>query len=422
MAEIGHEVLAVDVDEQMIAKVSQGEVPFLEAGLEPLLRRQLASGRLRLTTSYEEAAAFGSTHFLCVGTPEGKNGSADLSYVDSAIAALVPRLTTPALIIGKSTVPVGTARRLLERVQALAPAGPGVSVAWNPEFLREGLAVRDTLAPDRLVFGVACEEAPARLREVYGKLLADGVPGLFMDLETAELVKLSANAFLATRISFLNALAEVCEATGADVTKLAGALSYDERIGRRYLRPGLGFGGSCLPKDIRSFRHMATNLPAPSIAALLAEVDAINLSRRARVVDLARHAAGGSLAGSRITVLGVAFKPDCDDIRDSPSIDVCERLLREGAQVTAHDPVASANAANVSPGLLFAQSVPEAARDADLILHLTEWAEYQAIDPAALAPVVARRQIIDARCVLDASRWQEAGWSVMVLGRPPQPR
>jgi UDPglucose 6-dehydrogenase len=293
-----------------------------------------------------------------------------------------------------------------------------VELAWNPEFLREGFAVQDSLNPDRLVFGVTSDWAADLLRQVYAQALAAGVPGLVMDLQTAELVKMSANAFLATKISFINAMAQVCEATGADVIRLAEALAHDERIGRRFLSPGLGFGGGCLPKDIRSFQASATRLGVPLVADLLRTVDSVNLDRRTRVTELAREVVGGSLAGQRIAVLGVAFKPDSDDIRDSPSLDVCGRLTSEGAIVSVHDPVAMPNAARSHPGLRCGQSVSEAAEAADLVLHLTEWSDYRAIDPVALGGVVARRAIIDARCALDPGLWRGAGWDFRVLGRP----
>jgi UDPglucose 6-dehydrogenase len=304
-------------------------------------------------------------------------------------------------------------------MRALAPAGDGVDLAWNPEFLREGFAVQDSLAPDRIVLGVTSDGAAAVLREVYRAPLEAGSPLLVMDLETAELVKVAANAFLATKISFINAMAEVCEQAGADVIPLAEALGYDARIGRRFLSPGLGYGGGCLPKDIRGFRATAADLGVSSLESLLTTVDEINLGRRERVVGLARSAAaGGSLAGCRVAVLGVAFKPDSDDVRDSPSLAVCDRLVAEGAVVSVHDPVAMPSAARKRPGLRYAPSVFEAAEAADLVLHLTEWSDYRAIDPAALARVVSRRVIIDARCCLDAALWREAGWTVHVLGRP----
>ena len=416
LADLGHEVLAIDVDATKIAKAGRGEVPFFEPGLEPLLRKNLDAGRLRFTMSFAEVGAFGDLHFLCVGTPEGEGGQADLSSVYGAAEALAPHLASPCLVVGKSTVPVGTARQVMTRMRAIAPASAGVDVAWNPEFLREGFAVQDSLAPDRIVLGVACDRAEARLREVYRAPLAAGTPLLVMDLETAELVKVAANAFLATKISFINAMAEICEESGADVIPLAEALGYDARIGRRFLSPGLGYGGGCLPKDIRGFRATAADLGVNSLVSLLTTVDEINVGRRDRVVALAREAAGGSLAGRRVAVLGVAFKPNSDDVRDSPSLAICDRLAAEGAIVSVHDPVAMPSAAAKNPDLRYAPSVFEAAEGADLLLHLTEWSDYRAIDPAALAGVVARRVIIDARCCLDAALWREAGWTVHVLG------
>jgi UDPglucose 6-dehydrogenase len=418
LADLGHEVLAIDVDEDKIAKAANGEAPFFEPGLEPLLRKNLDAGRLRFTTSSAEVAAFGEVHFLCVGTPQGSDGGADLSFVHAAAGSLAPHLRAPCLIVGKSTVPVGTARQVLSRVRAIAPAGRRVDLAWNPEFLREGHAVQDSLTPDRIVLGVTSDRAEALLREVYATPLEGGVPLLVMDLETAELVKVAANAFLATKISFINAMAEMCEASGADVMPLAEALGYDARIGRRFLSPGLGFGGGCLPKDVRAFRATASALGVGSVVSLLSSVDAINQGRRDQVVTLARQAAGGALDGTRVAVLGVAFKPNSDDVRDSPSLAVCDRLRAEGAIVSVHDPVAMPNAAKRRPDLVYARSVFEAAQGADLVLHLTEWSDYQAIDPAALGRVVARRVIIDARCCLDAGLWHDAGWTVRVLGRP----
>jgi UDPglucose 6-dehydrogenase len=418
LADLGHQVLAIDIDADKIAKAANGEVPFFEPGLEPLLRKNLDAGRLRFTTSFAEVGAFGEVHFLCVGTPQGSGGEADLSFVHAAAGALAPQLTGDCLIVGKSTVPVGTARQVLSQVRAIAPAGRRVDLAWNPEFLREGHAVQDSLTPDRIVLGVTSDWAETLLREVYATPLEGGVPLLVMDLETAELVKVAANAFLATKISFINAMAEMCEASGADVMPLAEALGYDARIGRRFLSPGLGFGGGCLPKDVRAFRESASALGVGSVVSLLSSVDAINQGRRDQVVTLALQAAGGTLDGTRVAVLGVAFKPNSDDVRDSPSLAVCDRLRAEGAIVSVHDPVAMPNAAKRRPDLVYARSVFEAAQGAELVLHLTEWSDYQAIDPAALGRVVARRVIIDARCCLDAELWHDTGWTVRVLGRP----
>jgi UDPglucose 6-dehydrogenase len=418
MAALGHQVLAVDVDTDKISKAARGEAPFFEPGLEPLLRKNLESGRLRFTDSFAEIGEFGDVHFLCVGTPQAAGGNADLSYLHAATGALAPYLTREALLVGKSTVPVGTARQLLAEVRAAAPAGDLVDLAWNPEFLREGFAVQDSLTPDRIVLGVTSERADQTLREVYATPLASGIPSLTMDLETAELVKVAANAFLATKISFINVMAEMCEATGADVIPLADAIGLDERIGRKFLSPGLGFGGGCLPKDIRAFRSTAADKSVDSLVDLLTTVDTINLDRRNRVVALARQAVGGDLSGKRIAVLGIAFKPNSDDIRDSPSLAISGRIADEGAIVTVHDPVAMPNAARVRPDLRYADSVHEAAADADLVLHLTEWTDYRSIDPASFAEIVAAPILIDARCTLDADLWRSADWTVHVPGRP----
>jgi UDPglucose 6-dehydrogenase len=418
LAEFGHEVLAVDTDAGKMAQAAAGSVPFFERGLQELLRKQLDAGRLRFTTSHEEAARFGDIHFLCLGTPQAADGSADLSQLHAAAEALAPHLTRPCLIAGKSTVPVGTARALAAQIAGRAPAGPAAEVVWNPEFLREGTAVQDSLRPDRIVVGSGSEAATERLKQVYAVPLAQGVPWLVMDLETAELVKMSANAFLATRLSFINALAEVCEAAGGDVVALTGALARDERIGSKFLTAGLGYGGGCLPKDVRAFESVASNLGISSLATLLSEVDTINLHCRTRTVELARQLAGGSLAGRKIGALGVAFKPGSDDVRSSASLDVCGRLAAEGALVTVHDPVATASAARVRPDLRYAESAVAAAADADLIVHLTDWEEYRLIDPELLGTVVAQRRVIDTRAALDEERWRSTGWSFHALGRP----
>ncbi|MGH3265985.1 MAG: UDP-glucose dehydrogenase family protein, partial [Trebonia sp.] len=356
---------------------------------------------------------------LGVGTPQKKGDyGADLRHVHAVIDTLVPRLRRSAVIVGKSTVPVGTSREIIARVRAAAPAGDLVDYAFNPEFLREGYAVQDSLTPDRIVFGVTSDAADKLMRAVYATPLASGIPGLTMDLETAELVKVAANSFLATKISFINVMAEMCEASGADVIKLADAIGIDERIGRKFLSPGLGFGGGCLPKDIRAFRAAAQDRGVDSLVSLLTTVDTINLGRRDRVIALARDAAGGDLSGKQIAVLGAAFKPNSDDIRDSPSLDISGRLADEGAVVAVHDPVAMANAARVRPDLRYADSVHEAADGADLVLHLTEWTDYRAIDPEGLRAVVANPVLIDGRCTLDAAVWRAAGWTVLVPGRP----
>jgi UDPglucose 6-dehydrogenase len=419
MADLGHQVLAIDADLNKLELAAAGHAPFFEPGLEPLLRKNIDAGRLRFTNSYPDIGAFGQVHFLCVGTPQRPGGEADLSQLHAAADSLAPHLFWESLVVGKSTVPVGTARNLLTRIRYFAPAGSAVNLAWNPEFLREGHAVADSLTPDRIVLGVQAPSAETQLREVYATQLAAGVPLLVTGLETAELVKVSATAFLATKISFINMVAEVCEKSGADVLELADAIGLDARIGRNFLSPGLGFGGGCLPKDIRAFQAVASRLGAEPLSALLSAVDQANLGRRERVLALASAAApGGSLRDARVAVLGLAFKPGSDDIRDSPSLDVCARMAATGAIVTAHDPVAVPNAARVRPELRYAASVAEAAEGADVVLHLTDWPDYRSIDPAALKPVVARPVLVDARCTLDAAAWTDAGWTVRSPGRP----
>jgi UDPglucose 6-dehydrogenase len=418
MAELGFEVLGMDVDEAKIATLTAGQVPFYEPDLQPLVAKHLDSGRLRFTTSYAEIAEFGDVHFTCVGTPQKRGDlAADLTQVDAVIAGLAPHLTRPALVVGKSTVPVGTAERLAAYLAAHAPAGAAAELAWNPEFLREGFAVVDTLKPDRLVVGVRSAAAEEILREVYADLIAAGIPFLVTDYPTAELVKSAANAFLATKISFINAMAEVCEAAGADVTALADAIGHDPRIGRRFLNAGLGFGGGCLPKDIRAFMARAGELGADQTLTFLREVDAINMRRRVRMVDLAREVCGGSIVGRRIAVLGAAFKPDSDDVRDSPALSVAAQMQLQGAQVVVTDPRAVDNAAKKWPDLSFALSVEDAVRDAEVVLLLTEWREYRELDPTVLLPMVATPRIVDGRNCLDPERWREAGWTYRALGR-----
>ncbi len=418
MAELGYEVLGIDVDEAKIASLQSGTVPFFEPGLPELLQKNLESGRLRFSTSFEEAGEFGDVHFVCVGTPQKKGEfAADMTYVDAAFTALFPHVRDGALLVGKSTVPAGTAERIAEQMAAEVTAAD-VELGWNPEFLREGFAVEDTLTPDRLVFGVRSATAEAKLRAAFEPILATGTPAVVCDFATAQLVKVAANAFLATKISFINAMAEVCEATGGDVTMLSKALSYDTRIGGRFLHAGLGFGGGCLPKDIRAFMARAGELGVDQALSFLKEVDAINLRRRARMVDLARELVGGSFGGMRVAVLGAAFKPNSDDIRDSPALDVAATIQRQGAAVCVYDPEAMANARLKHPELGYRDSAVEAARGADLVLHLTEWTEFREMDPAILSDVVSERRIVDGRNALDPELWRGAGWTYRALGRP----
>jgi UDPglucose 6-dehydrogenase len=418
MAASGHEVLGVDVDPAKLAALSQGHPPFFEPGLRELLRRNVDSGALRFTDSLQEAGEFGEVHFVCVGTPQQPGSyAADLRHVDAVIDGLAPHLQPGSLVVGKSTVPVGTAARLTARITELAPADTDTELAWNPEFLREGFAVQDTLNPDRLVVGVVSQRADAVLRQVYAPMLEIGTPYISTDLATAELVKVAANSFLATKISFINAMADVCDAAGGDVVTLADAIGYDTRIGRRFLSAGIGFGGGCLPKDIRAFMARAGELGVGEALSFLIDVDELNMRRRQRAVELARELVGGSLLGKNIAVLGAAFKPDSDDVRDSPALNIAATLQLQGAQVRVHDPQAIDNARALFPTLDYALDVGKACEQADLVLHLTEWRQYRELDPAQLAEIVRVPRILDGRNTLDVSHWRQAGWTVRALGR-----
>src|SRR6201988_4013888 len=420
MAELGHDVIGVDIDPGKVAKLAGGDIPFYEPGLRKMLTDNLAAGRLRFTTDYEMAAEFADVHFLGVGTPQKKGEyGADLRHVHAVIDTLGPLLTRPSVLVGKSTVPVGTAAELAHRAAALTPPGVDVEIAWNPEFLREGHAVQDTLNPDRIVLGVQQDSmrAEAAVRELYGPLLDAGVPFLVTDLQTAELVKVSANAFLATKISFINAISEVCEAAGADVSVLADALGHDPRIGRRFLNAGLGFGGGCLPKDIRAFMARAGELGANHALTFLREVDSINMRRRTRMVELATAACGGSLLGANIPVLGAAYKPESDDVRDSPALNVAGMLQLNAATVNVYDPKAIENSRRLFPTLNYSTSVIEACDRADAVLVLTEWREFVELAPHDLADTVHAKVVVAGRNCLDTDRWTGAGWRVYCLGR-----
>lgn len=418
MAELGHEVLGVEIDPDKRTQLTAGKVPFFEPDLQELLAQHVQSGRLRFTDDYAEAAAFGDVHLICVGTPQLAEGmGADLSQVYGAVEPLAPHLTRPTLVVGKSTVPVGTAPALARRLAELAPAGAGAELAWNPEFLREGFAVQDTLRPDRLVFGVASVGAEQTLRAVFATALAAGTPAIVTDFATAELVKVSANAFLATKISFINAVAEVCEVTGADIVDLADSLGHDDRIGRKFLNAGVGFGGGCLPKDIRAFVHRAGELGAEGAMSLLSQVDDINQGRREHAVQVATSMLDGSLAGARIAVWGAAFKPQTDDVRDSPALWIAGQLHLRGADVSVYDPKANDTARRMFPTLRYAADAAACAEDADLLLHLTAWPEFAEVDPAALRDVVRRPLLLDGGNCLDFDAWRSAGWTVRGLGR-----
>jgi UDPglucose 6-dehydrogenase len=415
LAELGFEVIGIDLDPVKIAALATGVVPFHEPGLADLISEHVGNGRLRFSTDVRDAAD-ADVHFLCVGTPQGHDGAADLRQVHGAVDALVPAIKKPCLIVGKSTVPVGTAEALRSRIGRLRGSDIEIEVAWNPEFLREGHGVEDTLRPNRIVLGTTSRAAEDVLRRIYTIPISQGTPVVVTDLATAELTKMAANAFLATKISFANAMAELCEAGGADVVGLAEALGYDSRIGHQFLGAGLGFGGGCLPKDIRALIAWGESVERSDSVAFLREVDAVNRRRRDRVVEMAELTLG-SVDDKRIGVLGAAFKPGSDDVRDSPALEVAARLCDAGAKVTVYDPVANETSQSVAPGLDYAGEAIDACRDADLVLHLTDWPEFRVLDPAVMGEVVRRKVIIDARNVLDAHAWQKAGWAVHAPGR-----
>ena len=418
MAHLGHDVCGVDVNTEQVQTLSRGEAPFYEPGLTELLQAGLDAQKLAFSSDIA-AAQDATVYFVCVGTPQ-KSGefAADLTFVEEAFQSLLAVLKPGDVVVGKSTVPVGTAERLAAMVQAVEP---DAVLIWNPEFLREGKAVRDTLHPDRLVYGINGADATARavgvLDEIYAETIAAGTKRLVGDLATAQLVKVAANSFLATKISFINAMAELCEASGADVTFLADAIGMDARIGRSFLNAGLGFGGGCLPKDIRAFMARAGELGVDQALTFLREVDAINMRRRVRMVDLAREECGGSIVGRRIAVLGASFKPDSDDVRDSPALSVAAQMALQGADVVVTDPKAIKNASKKWPDLRFETGTHDALRGAELVLVLTEWQEYVALDPTEIGALVKDRRVLDGRNCLDPTRWQAAGWTYRALGR-----
>ena len=414
MASLGFEVIGFDTEASKIDLLSKGKVPFYEPELEELLSEQIKSGRLTFTNNVSDLAD-ADVHFICVGTPQIKNGNAaDLTYVNSALESIAKYVKPGGLVVGKSTVPVGTATKLRNRLLEL---NPKADLAWNPEFLREGFAVEDTLRPNRLVVGVVNDSAEQILKEVYATNLKEKTPWVRADLPTAELVKVAANSFLATKISFINAMAEICEAAGGDVTVLAKAIGYDPRIGSRFLQAGIGFGGGCLPKDIRAFMARAEELGASQAVEFLKEIDAINLRARQRIIELVRKDLSDDLQGKRVAILGAAFKPDSDDVRDSPALDIAAQIQAAGATVTVHDPKAIANAQKRFPALNFADDVNTTLKDAEIVLHLTEWKIYREIDPVKVKSIVKTPIIIDGRNALDRELWQSAGWKFRALGR-----
>ncbi len=414
ISSLGFEVVGIDTDAAKIAALQNGKVPFFEPDLEELLSAEIASGRLTFSTSFDDLRD-ADVHFICVGTPQVKDGlAADMTYVNGALEAIAPLIKAGSLVVGKSTVPVGTAARLRAR---LLEINPDADLAWNPEFLREGFAVDDTLHPNRLVVGVTNDRAENILKEVYAKNLAEQTPWVRADLPTSELVKVAANSFLATKISFINAMAEICEAAGGDVTVLAKAIGYDPRIGSRFLQAGIGFGGGCLPKDIRAFMARAEELGARQALEFLREIDSINLRARARVIELVRRDLSEDLMGRKVAILGAAFKPDSDDVRDSPALDIAVQIHAAGADVVVHDPKATHPAKQRFPALTFTEDIDECLRDAEIVLHLTEWKIYRELDPSVIKGLVKRPILIDGRNMLDRSKWQAAGWHVRALGR-----
>ena len=411
MAKLGHQVIGIEQDQSKLESLRQGRIPFHEPGLDRALTEVLATGRLTFQSDHDSQSSSAEIHFICVGTPQKESGEADTSYVVSAAKQLAKHLKPESVVAGKSTVPVGTAAKLRDQMSEIA--GFPVHLAWNPEFLREGTALEDSLKPDRIVVGSWDQYSVEKLKEAYLPILETGTPFLSLDVETAELVKVAANAFLATKISFINAMAEIAEAAGADAVALAEAIGHDERIGKKFLRSGIGFGGGCLPKDIRGFIARAEELGVGSSLDFLKDIDQINLRRRSRVVELAKQELG-NLANKKVLVLGISFKPDSDDLRDSPSLEIAKRLSELGAEVVIHDPVALA--ALKEPGKLKPeQNLEVAAKDADLVILGTEWKEYRDLEPAKLK--VKSKVIIDGRNVLDVKKWQLAGWKVIALGR-----
>ncbi len=423
MAEIGHDVVGLDVDEDRVSRLARGEAPFHEPGFPEILARGIAAGRLGFTTDPGRLAD-ADLIFIGVGTPQlsGRLG-ADLSQVDAAVETVVehvnPRPGSSVLVAGKSTVPVGTAQRLAERLKA---SGKNFLLAWNPEFLREGHAVADTLHPDRIVYGLpedrsTGDRAKAILDACYAPMLAEDIPLVVANLPTAELVKVAANAFLATKISFINAMAELCDTTGGDVTRLAEAIGHDDRIGGKFLQAGIGFGGGCLPKDLRAFMARAGELGIDQALTFLREVDAINLRRRDHAVTLTEKAVAGRLAGRKVAVLGITFKPDTDDLRDSPALDITSRLWARGADVRVVDPAAGPELRRRQPEMRVCDTVEEALTGVDAVLLLTPWKEFLCLDPVELRGIVASPAIIDGRNVLDPKLWQESGWRYYGMGR-----
>jgi UDPglucose 6-dehydrogenase len=416
MASLGHDVVAFDLDSEKIAEFSSGNLPFFEPGLADLLKAGIKSGKLRFTNELADAISNSEVHFICVGTPQViESGAADLSQIHSAVKAMAPLLSEGSTVVGKSTVPVGTASWVNKYFSE--HAAQNVKLVWNPEFLREGFAVKDTLHPDRIVLGVSNDSDSSLLEKIYSSTIESGTPVIITDYATAELVKVAANAFLATKISFINAFADLCDVVGADVTTLADAIGHDTRIGRRFLNAGIGFGGGCLPKDIRALQARANELGMKDQFEFLNQIDHINTGRRSYLVQQVAIELG-DVKSKNVAILGVAFKPDSDDIRDSPAISIAKRLIELGANVTVHDPEALQILSKIHPEIKTSNKVEDALANADLVLHLTEWQQYRELDLTQLSKLVKTRTIIDGRNILDRATWNSAGWKIIYLGRP----
>lgn len=413
MARLGHTVVAADIDEDRVALLSKGEVPILEEGLPELLAEGLASKRLRFVVGAANAVPDAEFVFLCVPTPQGDDGSADLSFVEAVASEVAPVLRPGTVVVNKSTMPVGSTR-IVERILAAAGAAiEEIGVASNPEFLREGTSVRDFLEPNRVVIG--CDDPPVAVRvsELYRGLKA---PVLVTDSASAEMIKYASNAFLATKISFVNAIANLCESVGADVREVVLGMGYDSRIGFEFLRPGPGYGGSCFPKDTAALLHTAER--AGYDFALLRGVIDVNHRQHERMVDKARALVGGDLAGARVAALGLTFKANTDDLRDSPALSIVRRMVDEGARVVAHDPAAPPRVLDLVPGLELAADPYEACASADLVAVLTEWDAFRWLDFGRIATEVAHPRILDTRNLLDPAPMRRLGFTYEGVGRP----
>jgi UDPglucose 6-dehydrogenase len=403
LARLGHEVVCADVDEDKVATLSKGEIPIVEAGLEQLVQEGLKAGNLRFVLGAAEAATGAEFVYLCVPTPQGSDGSADLSYIEAAAREIADVLDEGAVVVNKSTVPVGSTK-VVERVLQR----PDVSVVSNPEFLREGSAIHDFMHPDRIVVGADDRAAAARVASLY---LGVAAPFIVTDPASAETIKYAANAFLATKISFANAIAAVCEAVGADVADVVLGIGSDKRIGHEFLRPGPGWGGSCFPKDSRALVRIAED--GGYDFDLLRGVISVNDRQRARIVGKVRHAAGGSLEGVTIAAWGLTFKARTDDLRDSPALAIVEQLGLQGARVKAFDPTVKQQL----PGIDVCVDAYEACEGAEVLVVLTEWDEFRWLDPERVRATMAGAQLVDARNLLERAAWQRAGFTYQGVGR-----